>query len=86
MSRHNALREVAGDAISQIECSLERIKMLSGALHMIKGQLKQSAHYEHLAEVAALAAYSADDWRNILDCEREKLTERLDAQVSGGDA
>ncbi|MDU9416185.1 hypothetical protein [Pseudomonas sp. zfem005] len=86
MNTANVVREVVSDAISQIECSLERIRMLSASLHVIKGQLKQSTDFEHLAEVAALAAYSADDWHNILDCERERLTSRLDALVAGGDA
>jgi hypothetical protein len=82
--RSSEARQIAVEAVFQLECGHEYMKMLASSLHVIKAQLKDQKGFEHLCEMANMAAFNADDWRNIIDAEREALEDRLSAIENEG--
>lgn len=84
MSRGTDIERVAEEAIFQLECGHEYIKMLAATFHVIHEQLKGQKGFEPLCDLASMGAFNADDWRNTLDGERESLEGRLaSAQAEG---
>ncbi|WP_165668977.1 hypothetical protein [Metapseudomonas otitidis] len=75
----NDARRLAEDALFQITAAMEYVEMIGSAAHLIGDQLKDDPQRRHLATVARMAAFNAEDWHNMLDCAREELKGRLAA-------
>lgn len=75
----NDARRLAVDALFQITCAMEYVAMIGSVAHLIEAQLKDDVQRRHLATVARMAAFNAEDWHNMLDCAREELQGRLAA-------
>lgn len=77
MSTKPEMQQIADQAIFQIHCAMNQLDWLRSTLHVVRERLQTDPKLEHHAKLLGLAIYSADDWHNLLDCERESLEHRL---------
>ncbi|EKT4554005.1 hypothetical protein JGK41_000743 [Pseudomonas putida] len=72
------LETIAQDATFQVQCAVCQIDWLRSVLHLLEVRFK-TAGDEHGANVANLAIYNADDWRNAMDDQLETLEKRIES-------